>query len=250
MLDAAVDGAFKGLYVQGEDILQSDPDTNHVAAGLAAMECVVVQDLFLNETANYAHVFLPARPSSRRTAPSPTPSGASSCVRKVMAPKNGYGDWEITQLLANAMGFDWTYTHPSEIMDEIAAPDADLRRRLLRPARRARLDPVAVQRRRRREGTPVMHIDGFVRGKGKFVITEYVADRREAPGRASRCCSPPAASSASTMSARRPGAPTTSSGTTRTGWRSIRTTPSSAASRDGDWVQAAQPRRRDHACAR
>ena len=59
MLDAAVDGTFKGLYIQGEDILQSDPDTQHVAAGLAAMECVVVQDLFLNETANYAHVFLP-----------------------------------------------------------------------------------------------------------------------------------------------------------------------------------------------
>ena len=51
--------SFKGLYVQGEDILQSDPNTKHVAAGLAAMECVVVQDLFLNETANYAHVFLP-----------------------------------------------------------------------------------------------------------------------------------------------------------------------------------------------
>ena len=51
MLDAAVDGTFKGLYIQGEDILQSDPDTKHVAAGLAAMECVVVQDLFLNETA-------------------------------------------------------------------------------------------------------------------------------------------------------------------------------------------------------
>ena len=59
MLDAALDGSFKGLYVQGEDILQSDPNTKHVAAGLAAMECVVVHDLFLNETANYAHVFLP-----------------------------------------------------------------------------------------------------------------------------------------------------------------------------------------------
>ena len=59
MLDAAVDGSFKGLYIQGEDILQSDPNTQHVAAGLAAMECVVVHDLFLNETANYAHVFLP-----------------------------------------------------------------------------------------------------------------------------------------------------------------------------------------------
>ena len=59
MLDAAVDGTFKGIYIQGEDILQSDPNTQHVAAGLEAMECVVVHDLFLNETANYAHVFLP-----------------------------------------------------------------------------------------------------------------------------------------------------------------------------------------------
>ncbi len=83
MLDAAVDGRFKGLYVQGEDIAQSDPDTKHVVGGLKAMECVVVQDLFLNETANYAHVFLPVRPSWRRTAPSPMPSAASSaCARR------------------------------------------------------------------------------------------------------------------------------------------------------------------------
>src|SRR5215470_16156367 len=59
MLDAAVEGTFKGIYIQGEDILQSDPDTQHVSAGLSAMECVVVQDLFLNETARFAHVFLP-----------------------------------------------------------------------------------------------------------------------------------------------------------------------------------------------
>ena len=59
MLDAAVDGTFKAIYIQGEDILQSDPNTQHVSAGLAAMDCVIVHDLFLNETANYAHVFLP-----------------------------------------------------------------------------------------------------------------------------------------------------------------------------------------------
>src|SRR3546814_14926983 len=57
MLDAATDGDFKGIFIQGEDILQSDPNTQHVAAGLAAMECVVVQDLFLHATAHYAHVF-------------------------------------------------------------------------------------------------------------------------------------------------------------------------------------------------
>src|SRR5690606_31583259 len=59
MLDAALDGSFKGLYVQGEDIAQSDPDTQHVTAALEALECLVVQDLFINETARFAHVFLP-----------------------------------------------------------------------------------------------------------------------------------------------------------------------------------------------
>ncbi len=78
MLDAAVEGTFKGIFVQGEDIAQSDPNTVHVTSALAAMECVVVQDLFLNETAAYAHVFLPAPPSSRRTVPSPMPSAAST----------------------------------------------------------------------------------------------------------------------------------------------------------------------------
>ncbi len=82
MLDAAVDGSFEALYIQGEDILQSDPDTHHVSSGLAAMECVVVQDLFLNETANYAHSSCRAARSWKRTAHSPTPSAAFSASRK------------------------------------------------------------------------------------------------------------------------------------------------------------------------
>src|SRR5581483_3273758 len=59
MIDAAIDGTFKGIYIQGEDIAQSDPNTQHITTGLSNMECVVVQDLFLNETASFAHVFLP-----------------------------------------------------------------------------------------------------------------------------------------------------------------------------------------------
>src|SRR5690606_19861406 len=59
MFDAALDGSFRGLFVQGEDIAQSDPNTHHVEAALKAMVCIVVQDLCLNETARYAHVFLP-----------------------------------------------------------------------------------------------------------------------------------------------------------------------------------------------
>jgi formate dehydrogenase major subunit len=121
MLDAAVDGTFKGSTCQGEDILQSDPDTKHVAAGLAAMECVIVHDLFLNETANYAHVFLPGSTFLEKDGTFTNAERRINRVRKVMAPKNGYADWEITQMLAQAMGADWHYTHPAQIMEEIAA---------------------------------------------------------------------------------------------------------------------------------
>src|SRR5690606_12407755 len=120
MLDAAVDGTFKALYIQGEDILQSDPDTSHVAAGLAAMECVVIQDLFLNETANYAHVFLPGSTFLEKDGTFTNAERRISRVTKVMKPLAGYGDWEVTQMLSNALGYPMNYQHPSEIMDEIA----------------------------------------------------------------------------------------------------------------------------------
>jgi formate dehydrogenase major subunit len=181
MLDAAVDGSFKGLYVQGEDILQSDPDTHHVAAGLAAMECVVVQDLFLNETANYAHVFLPGSTFLEKNGTFINAERRIQMVRKVMAPKNGYEDWEITCLISEAMGYPMHYDHPSQIMDEIAR---------LTPTFAGvsfdKLDKLgSVQwpcNEKAPEGTPVMHIGGFVRGKGKFVITEYIAtDEKTGP---------------------------------------------------------------------
>ena len=173
MLDAAVDGVFKGLYVQGEDILQSDPNTRHVAAGLAAMECVVVHDLFLNETANYAHVFLPGSTFLEKDGTFTNAERRIQPVRKVMEPKCGYADWETTQLLARALGLDWNYTHPSQVMDEIAAVTPTFA-----GVSFERLDRLgSIQwpcNDKAPEGTPVMHVDHFVRGKGKFVITEYV----------------------------------------------------------------------------
>ena len=120
MLDAACDGTFQAIYIQGEDILQSDPNTQHVAAGLEAMELVVVHDLFLNETANYAHVFLPGSTFLEKDGTFINAERRIQPVRKVMEPADGYADWETTQLLANAMGANWNYTHPSEIIDEIA----------------------------------------------------------------------------------------------------------------------------------
>src|SRR5580700_5741127 len=120
MIDAAVDGTFKGIYVQGEDIVQSDPNTQHISTGLAAMECVVVQDLFLNETANYAHVFLPGSTFLEKDGTFTNAERRLQRVRKVMAPKSGKSDWEITLDIAKAMGFPMHYDHPSQVMDEIA----------------------------------------------------------------------------------------------------------------------------------
>ena len=181
MLDAAVEGTFKAIYIEGEDILQSDPDTHHVSAGLAAMECVIVQDLFLNETANYAHVFLPGSTFLEKDGTFTNAERRIGRVRKVMSPKNGLGDWEITVKLAEAMGVPMNYRHPSEIMDEIAATTPSFA-----GVSFAKLDEVgSVQwpcNEKAPEGTPIMHIGGFKKGKGKFVLTEYVpTDERSGP---------------------------------------------------------------------
>jgi formate dehydrogenase major subunit len=181
MLDAAVDGTFKGIYIQGEDILQSDPDTKHVSAGLEAMECVVVQDLFLNETARFAHVFLPGSTFLEKNGTFTNAERRIQQVRKVMAPKNGYEDWEITCLLSNALGYPMHYDHPSQIMDEIArlTPGfANVSFKMLD-------ERGSVQwpcNDKAPEGSPIMHVNGFVRGKGKFIVTEYVAtDEKTGP---------------------------------------------------------------------
>jgi len=181
MLDAAVDGAFKGLYIQGEDILQSDPNTRHVAAALEAMECVVVHDLFLNETANHAHVFLPGSSFLEKDGTFTNAERRINRVRRVMSPKNGLADWQVTLGIAHALGLDWSYGHPVEIMDEIAATTpsfAGVSYDLL--DREGSVQWPCNEK--APAGTPVMHVDGFVRGQGRFMRTDYVAtDEKTGP---------------------------------------------------------------------
>ncbi len=174
MFDAAVAGDFKALYVQGEDVAQSDPDTHHVTAALSALECMIVQDLFLNETAKFAHVFLPGSSFLEKNGTFTNAERRISPVRKVMEPLAGLEDWEVTQRLSNALGYPMSYQHPSEIMDEIAR---------LTPTftgvSYAKLDELgSIQwpcNENAEAGTPTMHIGEFVRGKGLFKITPYVA---------------------------------------------------------------------------
>ena len=173
MFDAALEGSFKGLYVQGEDIVQSDPDTRHVTSGLAAMECIVVQDLFLNETAQFAHVFLPGSSFLEKDGTFTNAERRIQLVRRVIAPTAGYADWEVTQLLSNALGYPMHYTHASQIMDEVAATTPTFA-----GVSFAKLDRLGSVQWPCNEaapaGTPVMHMGHFVRGKGQFVLTEYM----------------------------------------------------------------------------
>jgi formate dehydrogenase major subunit len=181
MLDAAVEGTFKAIYIQGEDILQSDPNTQHVSAGLAAMECVIVHDLFLNETANYAHVFLPGSTFLEKNGTFTNAERRIQPVRKVMSPANGFEDWEVTQMLANALGAGWSYTHPKEILAEIArltGSFAGVSWEMLQERGSVQW-PVNEKH---PDGSPVMHMEGFVRGKGLFVVTEYIpTDEKTGP---------------------------------------------------------------------
>jgi formate dehydrogenase major subunit len=174
MLDEAVAGNYKGLYCQGEDIAQSDPNTQHVEAALRNLDCLIVQDIFLNETAKFAHVFLPGSSFLEKDGTFTNAERRISPVRKVMAPLAGKADWEVTMALSNALDYPMSYRHPSEIMDEIAS---------LTPTFRG----VNFERLEREgsiqwpcnesapEGTPIMHVDEFVRGKGHFSVTEFVA---------------------------------------------------------------------------
>ena len=173
MLEAALEGTFKALYVQGEDPAQSDPNTQHVTAGLSAMECVIVQDLFLNETAKYAHVFFPGASFLEKNGTFTNAERRISLIRRVMDPLGGFEDWEITVRFAKALGYEMNYSHASEIMDEIA--------RLTPTFTGVSFDKLAregsIQWPCNDEapvGTPTMHVGEFVRGKGKFFITEYV----------------------------------------------------------------------------
>ncbi|MFE7234106.1 formate dehydrogenase subunit alpha [Streptomyces sp. NPDC057596] len=173
MFDAAIDGSFRGLFVHGEDIAQSDPNLKHVTAALEAMELVVVQDLFLNETAKFAHVFLPGASFLEKDGTFTNAERRVNRVRAVMKPKTGKHEWQIVCEVAAAMGYPMEYDHPGQIMDEIAQVTPTFR-----GISYASLDKLgSIQwpcNEEAPEGTPTMHVDEFVRGKGKFVVTTYL----------------------------------------------------------------------------
>ncbi len=173
MLDAATVGEFRGIFIQGEDIAQSDPNTEHVKQALRSMDCVIVQDLFLNETAAFAHVFLPGTSFLEKDGTFTNAERRINRVRPVMPPRTGLAEWEVACALATAMGHEMHYDDASQIMDEIAAVTPTFA-----GVSFARLDTLGSIQWPCNDaaplGTPIMHVDTFVRGKGRFVPTPYV----------------------------------------------------------------------------
>ena len=172
MLNAACAGEFKAMYIQGEDLAQSDPNTQHVEEALGAMDCVIVQDLFLNETAKFAHVFFPGTSFLEKDGTFTNAERRINRVRPVMPPKTGMAEWEVTQALANALGYPMQYASASEIMDEVASLTptfANVSFDLLDRVGSVQWPCTDAAP----AGTPIMHRDTFVRGKGMFVLTDY-----------------------------------------------------------------------------
>jgi formate dehydrogenase major subunit len=144
-----------------------------VTAALMAMDLVVVQDLFLNETAKYAHVFLPGTSFLEKNGTFTNAERRINRVRPVMAPATGKHEWQVSVEIAAAMGYQMSYADESEIMDEIAALTPTFAGVSFK-----KLDELgSIQwpcNDAAPSGTRTMHVDGFVRGKGHFVETAYV----------------------------------------------------------------------------
>ena len=179
MFDAAVTGSFKAIYIQGEDPIQSDPNRHHVEAALRAMECVVVQDLYLSETAKLAHVFFPGSSSLEKDGTFTNAERRVSMVRKVVEPLGGLADWQITVGFMNAMGYACHYDHPSEVLDEIARTSPAYSGMSFEKVEKLGSVqwPCNVDA---PEGTEVLHTVTFPRGKGSFMLTGYLPTQERA----------------------------------------------------------------------
>ncbi len=182
MFDAALDGSFRALYCQGEDIAQSDPNIQHVAAALSRLECVIVQDIFLNETAKYAHVFLPGSSFMEKDGTFTNGERRIARVRQLMPPLAGKADWQVTLALSHALGYAMDYAHPEEIMAEIAALTPSFAGVTYEKIDRLGTVQWPCNEQTEEAGTSIMHRAKFVRGKGRFLPTQYVAsDEKTTP---------------------------------------------------------------------
>ena len=172
MYMAASSGNFKGLYVIGEDILMNEPNYNVMKKMLGELDLLVVQDIFMSETAKLAHVVLPAASFAEKDGTFTNAERRVQLIKKAVEPPGeALSDWEIICRLSEKMGYPMTYNNSSEIMDEIA---------MLTPLyggiSHKRLEGDGLQwpcPDKDHPGTSIMHAREFKRGKGRFFPVEH-----------------------------------------------------------------------------
>lgn len=122
MIDAILEGNLKLMYIKGEDTITSDSNANYVATALSKLDFFIVQDINFSETCRYADLVLPAAASLEKDGTFTSTERRVQRIYKALDPLGeSKADWEIIQLIANRLGANWKYTHPSDIMDEIAS---------------------------------------------------------------------------------------------------------------------------------
>jgi formate dehydrogenase major subunit len=174
MWDAAIAGRLKGLWIIGYDVAQTDPNLKKVREALKQVEFLVVQDLFLSETAKHAHLVLPGASFLEKDGTFTNLERRIQRIRKAVDPPQGiFPDWRVVCEVSNRMGYPMSYRHPSEIMDEIARLTP-----MFAGVSYDRLDqhtglqwPVPTVM---HEGTTLMHQETFPKGKARFVAVEYL----------------------------------------------------------------------------
>ena len=176
MIDAAADGRLKALYIMGENPMLSDPDTNHVEEALGNLDFLVVQDIFLSETAELADVVLPAASFAEKDGTFTNTERRVQRVRKALdAPGQALPDWQILCRLASRMGYEMHYDHPDAIQDEIASLTPSYGGITYDRLERGGLQwpcPDAQH-----PGTPYLHKGKFASGLGKFHAVEFLPPR-------------------------------------------------------------------------
>jgi formate dehydrogenase major subunit len=180
MWDAAIAGRLKGLWIIGYDVAQTDPNLKKVHQALRSLEFLVVQDLFMSETAKFASLVLPGASFLEKDGTFTNLERRIQRIRKAVDPPNGIlPDWQVVCEVSNRMSYPMPYQHPSEIMDEIAKLTP-----MFRGVSYDRLEshaglqwpvPSAAH-----AGTSLMHRETFPKGKARFVSVDYLPPGEEA----------------------------------------------------------------------
>jgi len=174
MWDAALDGRLKALWIIGYDVAQTDPNLKKVHEALREVECLVVQDLFMSETAKFAHLVLPGASFLEKDGTFTNLERRIQRIRKAVDPPDGIlPDWQVVCEVSQRMGYAMPYRHPSEIMEEIAKLTP-----MLGGVSYDRLDQHAGLQwpvpNPSHDGTSLMHHETFPKGKARFVALDYL----------------------------------------------------------------------------